>query len=151
MLSIISFFYFLMWNICNTYWPWQSLWWVGFYQREWKLLVWKGNNPGGKTDMQVNYYAMRLTPELHEVFTEPKRAEQVHHHWTRNSDPEIEMCLIPHMLSVGWAISSRLCIHIPPLFGYVEVCLQGSEPVHCALSVHWPKHRLRAEEINAKN
>lgn len=39
----------------------------------------KSNDPGGKTDMQVNYYAMRLKPELHEVFTEPKRAEQVHY------------------------------------------------------------------------
>lgn len=101
--------------------------------------------------MQVNYYAMRLKPELHEVFTEPKRAEQVRYHCTSNSDPEIEMCLILHILSVEWAISSHLFTHISPLSGNVNVCLQGSEPVHCALSVHWPKHQLRDEEINAKN
>lgn len=121
------------------------------FTREWKLLVWKGYNQGGKADVRVNYYAMRPKPELHELFTEPKHAEQVHYHWTRKSDPEIEMCLIPHMLSVEWAISSRLFTHIPPLSGYVDVCLQRGEPVHCALWVHWPKPQLQDEEINAQN
>lgn len=127
---------FLHETVCNTHWPWQSLW--CFYQREWKLPVLKEYKEGGKTDTQVKYHAIGLKPDLRDIVMEPKQAEQVRYHWARPT--------VPPMLC--WLGSSHLFTHIPALSERVKM-FAGNWANPVGLTYHF-KHWLLDEQINAK-